>query len=156
MKAFEIIKYIFIVGGPEITDSRDGCVYLMNLGDLVLIDSGAGWSVDKILYNIGQLGFDCGKLTTIFLTHCHIDHTGGAPVLKNRFGSKIYIHKLDAPPLERGDSGLTAASWYQTLFPPTPVDVKFSSPQEILEIGDQEIVCLHTPGHNAGSVSISR
>ncbi len=49
MKPHEIIKGIFIVGGPEITDSRDGCVYLIDLGELVLIDSGAGWSADKII-----------------------------------------------------------------------------------------------------------
>ena len=45
MKPYEIMKDIFIVGGPEITDSRDGCVYLINMGELVLVDSGAGWSV---------------------------------------------------------------------------------------------------------------
>ena len=45
MKPYEIVEGIFMVGGPEITDSRDGCVYLVNAGELVLIDSGAGWSV---------------------------------------------------------------------------------------------------------------
>jgi hypothetical protein len=44
MKPSEITKDIFIVGGPEITDGRDGCIYLINLGELILIDSGAGWS----------------------------------------------------------------------------------------------------------------
>ncbi|MBM4351728.1 MAG: Zn-dependent hydrolase, partial [Deltaproteobacteria bacterium] len=43
MKPYEIIKDIFIVGGPDITDSRDGCVYLIHLGELILIDTGAGW-----------------------------------------------------------------------------------------------------------------
>jgi glyoxylase-like metal-dependent hydrolase (beta-lactamase superfamily II) len=61
---------------------------------------------------------------------------------------------LDAPPLETGDQILTAAKWYQTTFPPTPVDVKFNSPEEILRIGEQKIVCLHTPGHTPGSISI--
>jgi hypothetical protein len=51
MKPHEIIKDIFIVGGPDMTDGRDGCVYLLNLGELVLFDSGAGWSVDKIRDN---------------------------------------------------------------------------------------------------------
>jgi glyoxylase-like metal-dependent hydrolase (beta-lactamase superfamily II) len=154
MKPYEIIKNIFIVGGPEITDSRDGCVYLMNLGELVLIDSGAGWSVDKIIKNIERLGFDCNKLKTILLTHCHIDHIGGAPDLIKKFGSKIYIHKLDAPPVENGDPALTAASWYETEFFPTSVDVKLNASEEILMIGGEKIVCLHTPGHTPGSISI--
>ena len=36
MKPSEITKDIFIVGGPEITDSRDGCIYLINLDELIL------------------------------------------------------------------------------------------------------------------------
>lgn len=154
MKLFEIIKDIFIVGGPDLTDGRDGCVYLLNLRELILIDTGAGYSVDKIIKNIEKLGFDPKNLTKILLTHCHIDHIGGVPALKKRFGPKIYIHILDAPPLEKGDQILTAASWYQTTFPPTPVDVKFNSPEEILKIGGEKIICLHTPGHTPGSICI--
>src|SRR5512136_1794553 len=154
MKPSEIVKDIFIVGGPDITDGRDGCIYLLSLRELILIDTGAGWSVDKIIDNVNRLGFDCKNLSKILLTHCHIDHIGGAPEFKKRFGSKIYIHKLDAPPLETGDPILTASSWYQTTFPPTPVDVKFNLPEETLTIGQQKVVCLHTPGHSPGSICI--
>ncbi|NWF93074.1 MAG: MBL fold metallo-hydrolase [Syntrophaceae bacterium] len=154
MKPFEIIRGIFIVGGPEITDGRDGCVYLINLRELVLIDTGAGWSVEKIISNINRLGLDPSNLTKILLTHCHIDHIGGAPEIRKRFGSRIYIHKLDAPPLENGDSILTAAGWYQTTFPQTPVDVRFDLPEEVLTIGGEKVVCLHSPGHTPGSISI--
>ena len=154
MKPYEIIKDIYILGGPDITDGRDGCIYLINLGELILIDTGAGWSVEKIINNIKMLGFNSKNLSKILLTHCHIDHIGGMPEIKKRFGSKVYIHKLDAPPLETGDQILTAASWYQTTFPPTPEDVKFNLPEEVLTIGEQKIVCLHTPGHTPGSISI--
>ncbi len=64
MKPYKIIDNIFIIGGPEITDARDGCVYLLNVGELVLIDTGAGWSHDKIISNIDLLGFDPRTLTT--------------------------------------------------------------------------------------------
>ena len=154
MKPYEIVKDIFIVGGPDITDGRDGCVYLIHLGELILIDTGAGWSVEKIINNIQSFGLNCKDLKKILLTHCHIDHIGGVPEIKKRFGSKIYIHKLDAPPLENGDQILTAASWYQTKFPPTPVDVKFNAPEEVLMIDEQKIICLHAPGHTPGSICI--
>ncbi len=154
MKPSEIIKDIFIVGGPDITDGRDGYVYLMNLGELILIDTGAGWSVENIIGNVKRLGFDPKSLAKILLTHCHIDHIGGVPEIKGRFGSITYIHKLDAPPLENGDPILTAANWYQTSFPPTRIDVKLNSPEETLIIGDQKIICLHTPGHTPGSICI--
>lgn len=154
MKPYEIVKDIFMVGGPEITDHRDGCVYLVHLDELILIDTGAGWSVEKIAGNIQRLGFDPQNLGKIILTHCHIDHIGGAPEIKKRFGSKLYIHQLDAPPLEQGDPILTAATWYQTSFPPTAVDVKFNLTEETLTIGEQKIVCLHTPGHTPGSICL--
>jgi len=154
MKPYEIVKDIFIVGGPDITDGRDACVYLINLGELILIDTGAGWSVDSIIGNIKKLGLDPKNLAKILVTHCHIDHIGGVPEIKRRFGSIIYIHELDASPLENGDPVLTAAKWYQTSFPPTPVDVKFSLPEEILTIGQQKLICLHTPGHTPGSICI--
>jgi len=154
VKPYEIVKDIFIVGGPDITEGRDGCIYLLNLGELILIDTGAGWSVDKIIDNIKKLGFDAKNLSKIILTHCHIDHIGGAPEFKKRFGSKIYIHKVDAPPLETGDPVLTAAKWYQTSFPPTLVDVKLNSPEDTLIVGEQKVICLHTPGHTPGSICI--
>ena len=154
MKPFEITKNIFIVGGPDITDSRDGCVYLINLGELILIDTGAGWSVDEIVKNVEGLKLDSRGISKIILTHCHIDHIGGAPEIKKRFGSKIYIHKLDAPPIENGDPVLTAATWYQTPFPPTPVDVRFNLSEEVLQIGGEKLVCLHAPGHTPGSICI--
>lgn len=155
MKPSEIVKDIYIVGGPDITDGRDACVYLFNFGELILIDTGAGWSVDNIIGNIKKLGLDPKNLSKIILTHCHIDHIGGVPEIRKRFfGSKVYIHELDATPLETGYPVLTAASWYQTHFPPTPVDVKFRLPEESLTIADQKIVCLPTPGHTPGSISI--
>lgn len=154
MNPFEIVKDIYIVGGSDITDNRDGYAYLLNLGELVLIDSGAGWSVGKIINNINILGLKFRNLSKILLTHCHIDHSGGALEIKKRFGAEIYIHKLDAPPLENGDPILTAANWYQTTFPPTPVDVKLNSLEETLIIGEQKIICLHIPGHTPGSICI--
>ena len=143
-----------MVGGPDITDDRDGCVYLLNLEELVLIDAGAGWSADNILKNIKQFGFNTEQISRILLTHCHIDHIGGAPEIRKRSGARLYIHDLDAEPVEKGDPVLTAANWYQTAFPPTPVDVKFTLQEEIIEIGQEQVVCLHTPGHTPGSISI--
>jgi len=154
MKIFEITKDIFILGGPEITDSRDSCIYLIHLHELILIDSGAGWSVEKIIRNMEKLGFDPRNLRKIILTHCHIDHIGGFPEIKRRFGPKIYIHALDAPPVEQGDPRRTASIWYQTRFPPTPVDEKFRTHEEIIAVGEGKIVCVHTPGHTPGSICI--
>ena len=150
----EIIKGIFLVGSSDITDSKDCSIYLMDLGDLVLIDTGVGISVDAIIENIKELGLDPGKLSTVILTHCHIDHTGGAHEFKRRFGARIVIHGLDATAVETGDKVLTGASWYGIDFAPLPVDVKLLKDEELLYFGTQSVVCLHTLGHTPASISL--
>ncbi|MCX5812048.1 MAG: MBL fold metallo-hydrolase [Proteobacteria bacterium] len=150
----EIINDIYLVGDSDLTDSRDCSIYLLNLGEMVLIDTGAGSSVDMIIRNIEELGFDPTRLSTIILTHCHIDHVGGAYELRKRLGSRIIMHALDADVVERGDDTMTAAYWYGVRFEPLPVDVKFDTKEERFNFGGQEIVCLHTPGHSPGSISV--
>ena len=150
----KIISGVYLVGSADITDPKDCSIYLMDLGELVLIDTGAGISVDAIIQNIKELGLDPGKLSTVILTHCHIDHTGGAHEFRKRFGARIIIHDLDAAAVETGDKVLTGASWYGIDFAPLPVDVKLLKDEELLYFGAQKIVCLHTPGHTPGSISL--
>jgi len=150
----EVTKDIYLVGGADITDPRDCEVYLLNLGELVLIDAGAGASYDEIVLNIERLGLAPAKLKTVILTHCHIDHIGGAPGFREAFGCRIIMHCLDAAPVEQGDDRMTAATWYRLRFPPMPVDVKLKKEEERLHLGNQEVTCLRTPGHTPGSLSV--
>lgn len=150
----EVTNNIYLVGGHDITSPMDCAIYLLDLGDLLLIDAGAGTSYDEIVLNIEGLGLDPAKLTAIILTHCHIDHIGGAPKFRENFGCQIIMHHLDAAPVEEGDGRMTAASWYRLRFPPMPVDIKIQQEEERLRFGDQETICLHTPGHTPGSISV--
>ncbi len=150
----EVTKDIYLIGGADITDPRDGAIYLLDLDELVMIDTGAGESYDEIVLNIERLGLDPTKLKTIVLTHCHIDHIGGASRFREAFGSRLIMHHLDATPAEKGDSRMTAATWYNLRFPPMSVDVKLKKEEERLCFGDQELVFLHTPGHTPGSLSV--
>jgi glyoxylase-like metal-dependent hydrolase (beta-lactamase superfamily II) len=154
MKAQKVTEGIYQVGGADITDPRDCAVYLLDLGDLVIIDSGAGPSYDKIVRNIEGLGLKPDTIKAVILTHCHIDHIGAAPQFRDAFGSQIIMHQLDAEAVEEGNDRMTAASWYNLSFPPIPVDVKLIKEEEHLRFGDQEVICLHAPGHTPGSLSI--
>ena len=145
---------IYLIGDSEITDSRDCAVYLLDLGELVLIDTGAGLSVDKLIRNIEGLGLNPKRITNIILTHCHIDHIGGAHEFKKRFNARIIMHELDAEAVEEADNRMTAANWYGINLDPMPIDVKIKCKEETLTIGGQDIVCLHTPWHTPGSISV--
>ena len=65
-------------------------------GELVMIDSGAGRSAARIMDNIKSAGLDPHGIKTLVLTHCHIDHIGGAPYFKRELGCRLVIHELDA------------------------------------------------------------
>jgi len=151
----EIIKGVYLIGGPGITSADDAAVYLLDFsGDLVLIDAGAGRSSSQIVRNIEMLGLSPANISHLILTHCHIDHIGSAPFFKKQYGTKILIHELDAGAVESGDSLKTAANWYGTTFPPMAVDQKLKGRQETLKFGQEELHCLHTPGHTPGSISL--
>ena len=154
MKPREITKDIYLIGGAEITDPQDCSIYLLNVGELVLIDTGAGESYDAILRNIKTVGFDPAKLKNVILTHCHIDHIGGASKFREALGCRLIMHELDARAMEQGDKRTTGAAWYGLPLTPVPVDAKLTKDEERLHFGDQEAVCLHTPGHTPGSLSI--
>jgi glyoxylase-like metal-dependent hydrolase (beta-lactamase superfamily II) len=154
MKPKEVAKDIYLVGNSDMTDPKDCSIYLLNLGELVLIDAGAGTSVDRIVNNIEELSLDPMKISTVILTHCHIDHIGGAHAFKERYGARIVMHQLDADVAEKGDSRMTAAYWYGISLAPLPVDMKLTKEEECLHFGEQEVVCLHTPGHTPGSISL--
>jgi len=145
---------IFRVAGNDITDPRDCSVYLLDVGELVMIDTGFGESIDLIGRNIEEQGLDPKDVSTVILTHCHIDHIGGADRFRQRFGSRLAMHRLDAAIVARGDNRLTAAFCFQKVFLPFPIDIILEGEEERLACGEQELFCLHTPGHTPGSISV--
>lgn len=154
-KAQIIADGVYLIGGPDISRSDDATSFIVDFrGELVMIDAGAGGSSRILQENIEDAGLDPKAITTLILTHNHIDHIGSAPYFRTQFGCKIVMHNLDADAVEDGDSMTTAASCYGTTFSPTSVDVRLMGDHEILRFGEGELNCLHTPGHTPGSLSI--
>jgi glyoxylase-like metal-dependent hydrolase (beta-lactamase superfamily II) len=154
MRPQEVHEGVYIVGSPELTVPEDCYVYLIDLGDLVMIDVGAGRSIAAILENVASLEMSHKNIAAVVATHCHIDHIGGIPELRKRTGIQVIAHELDATAMEAGDAVRTAADWYNLRFSPTPVDYKLTEVREVLKFEKGELLCLHTPGHTPGSISI--
>jgi len=156
MGEFErITDGIYLVGGMDYSHPQDAAVYVVSCGEgLVMIDCGAGKEPDVIVENIREAGLDPGGITTLVLTHCHVDHIGSASFFREKFRCTVVAHDLDADAVESGDPSLTAARWYNTRLPKTTVDSRLTGEHETITCGGDEIHCLHTPGHTPGSISV--
>jgi glyoxylase-like metal-dependent hydrolase (beta-lactamase superfamily II) len=154
-RAEVIAEGIYLIGGPNISRSDDATVFIIDFDtELVMIDAGAGGSSRILQKNMEAQGLDPKAISTLILTHCHIDHIGSAPWFREQFGCRIVMHDLDADAVEQGDPVMTAANWYETTFPPTRVDRRLTGDHEIMRFGEQELHCLHTPGHTPGSMVV--
>ena len=150
-KPFKVCKDVYMVGSSDISHPYDCCVYLLDAGDLVLIDAGAGMSFDKLLSNIEKLGFDPKKLKNILVTHAHIDHVGSLHRFQKEFGVRIIAHELDADAIE-GRGGV-AAEAYRVSYSPCRVDYRIKVSEETLKLGKYELKVIHIPGHTPGSIA---
>lgn len=154
MKPFKITEGVFQVGGPDMTAPEDCCFFLVDMGRLILIDAGAGGEPRKLVGNLKELGYSPRDIKLVVLTHCHIDHVGGAVFLAQKYKLPLAIHEQDAPPLESGDTRRTAANWYGMQLPPTRVKTHLKGGQGVIEGGASALNWIHTPGHTPGSISL--
>jgi len=69
----------------------------------VMIDAGAGRSISAILENVASLELSHKNIAAVVATHCHIEHIGGIPKLRERTGSQVIAHELDAAAMEAGE-----------------------------------------------------
>ncbi|MFB3764416.1 MAG: MBL fold metallo-hydrolase [Methanotrichaceae archaeon] len=150
-----VCNSVYAVGGPGLSSPEDCCIYLVDTGsDLVLIDSGVGYGMNRIEENIRSAGLEPARIWHIIATHCHIDHIGGLSGFANKYGSKIIAHELDRAGIAGENNELTAASMYGVEYRPVKVDIVLRGEHERLLLGDIEFNFLHTPGHTPGSISV--
>jgi glyoxylase-like metal-dependent hydrolase (beta-lactamase superfamily II) len=154
MKPRRIHENVYQVGGSAISDTRDGAIYLINLGELVLIDSGTGMGFEEIINNIEMFGFSPAEISAVILTHCHMDHIGGAAQFRQHFGSRIVMHALDAEIVERGDQHMTAAWCFGIFLRPFLIDTKFRGEKGEHCFGNCRLNWIHIPGHTPGSIAV--
>ena len=151
-KPFRVWQDVYIVGGPELSHPADCCVYLVDAGDLVLIDCGAGDSADRLISNIAGLDLAPEKLKAVIVTHAHIDHIGALDRLRQDFSLQVIAHQLEAPAIESGNG--VGAEFYGVAYRSCQVDLRLKELEERLIIGRHEFKAIHIPGHTSGSIAI--
>lgn len=126
----------------------DGNVYLVLDEVPILVD--AGMMAGPTLKNIKKY-VDPKKIETIVLTHCHHDHSGAAPALKEATGAKLLLSKKEAGCV--GDDLTTVAYLFGQEAPEYRVDGTLKEGM-VLDLGQWKLEVLETPGHSEGSICL--
>lgn len=153
MEPFRVWEDVYAVGGPDLSHPYDCAVYLVAGGhDLVLIDSGAGESFNRLVDNVRSLGLEADRITAVIATHAHLDHIGALHRFREAFGCRIIAHELDAEAIETGKG--TGAEFYGVDYHACPVDVKLIRQEEVISHGGHDLKAVHVPGHTPGSIAV--
>ncbi len=157
----QIHERIHIVGsgisGFGISNETDCTVYLIDgAGEYALIDAGAGIQPERILKNIEKTGIDRMKISSIFLTHGHGDHSGGAAALSHACQAKVCALRETAEYVSTGNlealsireairAGMYAKDYAFDACPVLPLE-----DGEKIKVGDLCLKVLRTEGHCSG------
>lgn len=118
--------------------------------ECILIDPGMytteekKWFVDYIQNN---------DLKPILLlnTHCHLDHVFGIAHVLHTFTIPFCFHEKEMPVFE---SAHRVGEVYGMPFDKLPAPTYFISEKETINLNDEKLQVLFTPGHSPGSISL--
>ncbi len=124
-------------------------------GGAVLVDSGAGSTLENLRSGLRRFGFEEEDITHVLLTHIHLDHAGAAGFFAEQ-GAKVIVHPRGAPHLLNPEKLLASARriyaehmdalWGRFWSVPDANLIEVQDGAEI-SIGELRFTALHTPGH---------
>jgi len=149
-----------IIPGIHQVDGVNGNCYILVHDSLSVIDTGLPGSGKKILaYIRDRLHREPGDISTIIISHFHIDHTGGVAALKEAApgakiavgtGDKGYVDGSLPLPVHPGFQGLLLRVGSIFMRP------RHFTPDILLRDGDRinGLLCVTIPGHTPGSIGL--
>lgn len=138
--------------------------YLIKVNNsFVLIDTGSSGNHGEIENQLEKAGCKPGNLDLIMITHGDSDHAGNAAYLRDKYGTKIAMHRDDDGMVQQGDMlwkrkgnllsklmkpfmGLSKSNRF------TP-DFYVEDGYDLADYGLNAKV-VHIPGHSLGSIGI--
>ena len=148
IEPFKIADQLYYVGDQKV------CVHLIDSGEgLILLDSGYFSATHLLVDSIWRAGFDPKNVRWIIHTHGHHDHFGASEEFRIMYGTKLAISRVDAELLKENPC---LAAINDSIYPFAKVprfDYEIED-GEIFELGNTKILCVLTPGHTDGVLSL--
>lgn len=145
---FKVFDNIYYVGTTHVSS------YLITTSDgLVLVDATNATTVDGVLANVRQLGFDPRQIKYVFITQAHDDHYAGAARIKAATGATIGMSGPDLQFLEQKKLRPDHPEYQWSTHPPPPRDLVIGDGR-VVEVGNAAFTFHLTPGHTPGSLSM--
>jgi len=156
----------FIPGQDEmIPDSHVYVVGEPSSHDLSLVDAGLTGKGSYKMESILKSGIDLEDIKRVIMTHTHFDHIGClAEILKKIPSAELWIHALEADPLEKGDERtIYGMDMFKEMcrmqYRIKEGAFKFKVNRKLqggdsLNIGKMTWEVLHIPGHSMGSIAL--
>jgi glyoxylase-like metal-dependent hydrolase (beta-lactamase superfamily II) len=143
----------------------DGC-------SLTLVDAGYPRDAEALLESIAAIGHCPQDVTAILLTHAHLDHMGGIPTMRRRWGTPVmtgaeetrharreYLEQITPAQMLRQCTRPAGLRWVTTTLRAVGPhlrmaldDVAAVSPHIPLDVPGN-LVAVPTPGHTRGHTS---
>lgn len=161
-KGTKVLDNVYYFQESPNLDSNNYIISNESNDNLCLIDAGNGLSLSNLIEGMKELDMSHKNISTVILTHIHVDHLLGLYPLLNKLVDKppqVYAFGQAAKTIKNAD--------LSSIFPgnlgigPEMFKVKII-PVEVNELkNDQELVLnafkfriMHTPGHSEGSICL--
>ena len=145
----EIARGVYLIGQERLSN----LTFMIDCGPqgVAIIDPTEDSEFDLTIANVEKCGRRKEDIRWVLNTHCHVDHAMADKKFQ-QLGAQIILHEADADAVEKGTQ-VTAYFLLKgvTEFPRCPVARRLYDGEE-LELGNQKLRVIHTPGHTPGSV----
>jgi glyoxylase-like metal-dependent hydrolase (beta-lactamase superfamily II) len=131
-------------------------VFLIDSGELILLDAGVKGSEAVIFQRMRSLGYRPSDIRKLVLSHSHPDHIGAAPEIFAATGCEVIAHPaerkwIEDPAIQKKERPVPGFD--NLVSGPVRVDT-FVSDGDGIEMGDFDLGVVHTPGHSPGSITL--
>ncbi len=130
---------------------------------IALLDPGPSSTLPTLDAALERAGIAPADITTIVLTHIHLDHAGAVGTLvRRRPGTRVYVHKTGVPHLVDPSKLIASATrlyedrmavlWGEVAPVPAEALVALEGGEQI-DVGGRRLDTIYTPGHASHHLS---